>query len=208
MGSICVNSVHVVPASENTKAQLLTEARDLFLEVGIARFSLREVARRAGVSAAAVYRHFDDKEALFGQVCTMGLEVFYSYLVKALAGKTPRARLDLCAQQYLKFGLDNPRDYRLVFMGDRDAYQEFSGPKELTVESRGPTFQFLMDRVRECMEAGIMSSANVEETAATIWAHVHGLVSLRLSGQLGNLSDAKFAKFYSQSTDKLIAGLK
>lgn len=197
----------MVAAVENTKTQLLTEARDLFLEVGISKFSLREVARRAGVSAAAVYRHFDDKEALFGQVCGMGLEIFYGYLVKALAGKTPRARLDICSQQYLRFGLENPRDYRLIFMGDREAYQEFAGAEDFTVEARGPTFQFLMDRVRECMEASIMKSANVEETAATIWAHVHGLVSLRLAGQLGNLSDAKFAKFYAQSTAKLIAGL-
>jgi AcrR family transcriptional regulator len=203
-----VNTVHVSPALENTKAQLLTEARDLFLEVGIARFSLREVARRAGVSAAAVYRHFDDKEALFGDVCTMGLEIFYSYLVKALAGKTPRARLDLCSAQYMKFGLEHPRDYRLIFMGDREQYQEFSVAKELSVQDRGPTFQFLMDRVRECMEAKIVKDADIEETAATIWAHVHGLVSLRLAGQLGNLSDAKFAKFYAASTDKLIAGLK
>lgn len=194
--------------TEHTKTQLLTQARDLFLEVGLAKFSLREVARRAGVSAAAVYRHFDDKEALFGDVCGMGLEIFYAYLVKSLAGKTPRARLDMCSQQYLKFGLENPRDYRLIFMGDREEYQTLKGAKDFNVEDRGPTFQFLMDRVRECMEAKIMKDADVEETAATIWAHVHGLVSLRLAGQLGNLSDTKFAKFYALSIEKLIAGLK
>ena len=203
-----VNSVHMVAVTESTKSQLLTEARDLFLEVGLARFSLREVARRAGVSAAAVYRHFEDKEALFASVCGMGLEIFYAYLVKALAGKTPRARLDICSQQYLRFGIEHPRDYRLIFMGDREEYQKFATKLEQSIEDRGPTFQFLMDRVRECMEAKIMKDADVEETAATIWAHVHGLVSLRLAGQLGNLSDAKFAKFYGQSTDKLIAGLK
>jgi AcrR family transcriptional regulator len=196
----------MVAGTESTKSQLLTAARDLFLEVGLAKFSLREVARRAGVSAPAVYRHFEDKEALFSGVCNMALEIFYGYLVKALAGKTPRARLDICSQQYLRFGIENPRDYRLIFMGDREEYQELV-EKKIVVEDRGPTFQFLMDRVRECMDAKIMKEADVEETAATIWAHVHGLVSLRLAGQLGNLTDAKFAKFYVQSTDKLVAGL-
>jgi AcrR family transcriptional regulator len=197
----------MVAVTESTKSQLLTEARDLFLEVGLAKFSLREVARRAGVSAAAVYRHFEDKEALFASVCGMGLEIFYSYLIKALAGKTPRSRLDICSQQYLRFGLENPRDYRLIFMGDREEYQQLATKLEHGIEDRGPTFQFLMDRVRECMDAKIMKEADVEETAATIWAHVHGLVSLRLAGQLGNLSDTKFARFYQRSTERLIAGL-
>jgi hypothetical protein len=76
-----------------------------------------------------------------------------------------------------------------------------------SAEDRGPTYQFLMDRVRECMEAGIMKPADIDETAATIWAHVHGLVSLRLAGQLSNLSEAKFVKFYERATEKIIAGL-
>ena len=46
------------------------------------------------------------------------------------------------------------------------------------------------------------------ETAATIWAHVHGLVSLRLSGHLANAGDEEeFARFYRRSTEKLVAGL-
>ncbi|HEX7662884.1 MAG TPA: TetR/AcrR family transcriptional regulator [Polyangiaceae bacterium] len=193
----------MVAATEDTKARLLAEARDSFLEVGLAKFSLREVARRAGVSAAAVYRHFADKEALFHQVCGKSLEIFYSYLVKSLAAKTPRGRIDLCAKQYLAFGLENPRDYRLIFMGDREHY----GDHEFKVEDRGPTYQFLMDRVRECMDAGDFRQADVDQTAATIWAHVHGLVSLRLAGQLANLTDAKFAAFYESSTKQLLAGL-
>ena len=196
-----VNTVHMA-SRDGTKADLLREARDLFLEVGLERCSLREVARRAKVSPAAVYRHFEDKEALFQSVCQMGLEIFYGYLVKALAAKTPRSRLDACAQQYMRFGLENPRDYRFIFMNDLSA-----APEKAVPEERGPTFQFLMDRVRECMDGGIMKEANVEETAAMIWANVHGLVSLRLSGQLGGLSEADFASFYARATDKLVLGL-
>lgn len=197
-----VNTVYMTSGGDDTKAQLLTEARDLFLEVGLERCSLREVARRAKVSPAAVYRHFDDKNALFHDVCQMGLEIFYGYLVKALSAKTPRARLDACAHQYMRFGLENPRDYRFIFMNDLSG-----SPAGAVPEDRGPTFQFLKDRVRECMEAKIFQRADIEETAAMIWAHVHGLVSLRLSGQLALLSDAAFASFYERSTQKLIVGL-
>lgn len=193
----------MVALADDTKARLLAAARDAFLEDGLAKFSLREVARRTGVSPAAVYRHFDDKEALFGAVCGQALELFYAYLVKALVAKTPRARLETCAKQYLRFGLENPRDYRLIFMGDREHY----GDTPQKVDDRGPTYQFLMDRVRECMDAGDFRVADIDQTAASIWAHVHGLVSLRLAGQLGNLSDARFASFYESSTKQLLIGL-
>ncbi|MEO8799335.1 MAG: TetR/AcrR family transcriptional regulator [Polyangiaceae bacterium] len=190
-------------AADKTKARLLAAARDSFLEVGPAKFSLRDVARRTGVSAAAVYRHFEDKDALFGAVCGQALELFYAYLVKALAAKTPRARIELCTMQYLRFGLDNRRDYRLIFMGDGSQLRD--GP--YATEDRGPTYQFLMDRVRECMDAGDFRVGDIDQTAATIWAHVHGLVSLRLAGQLGNLSEARFASFYKASTKQLLNGL-
>src|SRR5690242_7163071 len=63
-----VNTVHMSDDAEGTKARLLTEARDLYLEDGFARFSLREVARRVGISAPAVYRHYNSKEALLAEV--------------------------------------------------------------------------------------------------------------------------------------------
>jgi AcrR family transcriptional regulator len=195
---------------DDTKARLLAEARDLYLEEGFARFSLREVARRAGVSAAAVYRHYDGKEALFGQVCAAGLQVFYGYLVRALAEPTPRARLAAAAAQYLRFAMENQRDYRVLFMG---AGQDLAAPPPKpaatpAAKAPEPTFQFLVDRVRECMQAGVLRDGDPEGTAAVIWAFVHGLVSLRLTGQLARAgTDAEFASFYERANEEFVAGL-
>lgn len=192
--------------ADDTKARLLAEARDLYLEEGFARFSLREVARRAGVSAAAVYRHYDGKEALFGQVCAAGLQVFYGYLVRALAEPTPRARLAASARQYLHFALENQRDYRVLFMG---AAQDGAAPRpKPAAKAPEPTFQFLVDRVRECMQEGVLGEGDPVQVAAVIWAFVHGLVSLRLSGHLDPAGDdAEFARFYERATERLVAGL-
>jgi AcrR family transcriptional regulator len=191
---------------EQTKARLLAEARDLYLEQGFAHLSLREVARRAGVSAAAVYRHYDGKEALLREVCAAGLQIFYSYLVRALGAPTPKARMAASAEQYLRFGLENPRDYRVLFM---DAAEGFAKPRSASNPARPePTFQFLVDRVRECMQAGLLREGDAEEVAAVIWAFVHGLVSLRLSGQMARAgSDAQFARFYQRATERFLAGL-
>lgn len=188
---------------DETKARLLAEARDLYLEAGLARFSLREVARRSGVSAAAVYRHFESREALLRAVCETGFEIFYRYLVRSLVGATARDRLLASARQYLRFGLENPRDYRVIFMGGAE---DFGG--DPTERDRSPAFQFLVDRVRDGMQDGVLAKGRAEDVALFVWVHVHGLTSLRLSGQLASLgSDAEFAKFYDHSVTRMLAGL-
>jgi AcrR family transcriptional regulator len=189
---------------EGTKVRLLTEARDLYLEAGFTQFSLREVARRVGVSAPAVYRHYRSKEALLGEVCAAGFRQFGSYLLRSLSEPTPRARLVRSGELYYRFALENPRDYRVIFMGDAES---LTGEK---VARRNPdaTFQFLLDRVRECMKARVLKKGDEAEVAAIIWAHVHGLVSLRLTGHLRQVGDDDaFARFYAHSVERLLAGL-
>jgi AcrR family transcriptional regulator len=198
-----VNSVHVVADAEGTKARLRAEARDLYLEVGFAHFSLREVARRVGVSAPAVYRHYKSKEALLSEVCASGFTQFGSYLLRALSEATPKARLVRSGELYYRFAIENPRDYRVIFMGDAVPFmakEKWSSPDA--------TFQFLIDRVRECMQARVLKKRDETEVATIIWAHVHGLVSLRLSGHLGEVGDDDdFARFYARSVERLLAGL-
>ena len=182
----------------DTRERLLDEARDLYLQGGLAGFSLREVARRVGISAAAVYRHYDGKEALLHEVCGEGFRVFSSYLLKSLAAPTPKARLHAAAEQYLRFALEEPRHYRFIFMGAAADLGQLS--LELPPGQHEPTFQFLIDRVRECIQAKVLARGDAELIATQIWAHVHGLVSLRLAGHLKRLpSDAEFSKLYVKS---------
>ncbi len=191
--------------SADTRARLLRFAREVYLEGGATHFSLREVARRVGISAPAVYRHFDSKEALLGAVCQEGFGTFSSYLLRALAAQTPLQRLRSTGDYYLRFALDNAHDYRVIFMTD---VTSLHGPaKKVNPRETSPTFQFLVDRVRECIVSGDLAPGDAREIAATIWAHVHGLASLRLSGHLGSVGDDKtFAAFFRRSTDHLLAG--
>jgi AcrR family transcriptional regulator len=191
--------------SSETRARLLEHARAVYLEGGVAHFSLREVARRVGVSAAAVYRHFDNKEALLAAVCKEGFRTFSSYLMRALTETTPLARLRASGALYLRFALENQHDYRVIFMSTV-ADLAGDGAKQ-PLQETSPTFQFLVDRVRECVAAGVLAPGDANEMAATIWAHVHGLASLRLSGQLCSVGDDKaFAAFFGRSVDHLLQG--
>ncbi len=202
-------------ASDDTRSRLVAAARDVFLEGGVANFSLREVARRVGVSAAGVYRHFDGKDALVDAACAQGFAVFSSYLVRALGAGTPRERMLTSADQYLRFALENPRDYRFIFMSTAEDIHRSApslparaGRKDLAAMAEDPTFRFLVDRVRECMAAGMLDEGLPEKIAVLIWSHLHGLISLRLSGHLGPVGDeASFAALYRESVERMLQSL-
>ncbi len=201
-----VNTVHVQPEAPDTRTRLLAHAREVYLEGGAAHFSLREVARRVGISAAAVYRHFDSKDALLGAVCEEGFRTFLGYLLRSLAEKTPRARLGASGDLYLRFALENEHDYRFIFMSSVSDVALGTDKADPAVTSS--TFLFLVDRVRECTASGDLREGDPAAIAATIWAHVHGLASLRLAGHLASVGDDEaFAAFFRRSTDDLIAGL-
>jgi AcrR family transcriptional regulator len=197
-------------STPTTKERLIAAARDHFVEVGAGPFSLREVARNTGVSAAAVYRHFEDKEALLEAVYAEGFRVFASYLFAALSEREPLARLRASGRQYLAFGLERQRDYRAIFMRDASPAMQGSrrgaaAPADANDCVPGPTFQFLVDRVRDCVDAGVFAPVDPEAAAVTIWGHVHGLVALRLSGQLAAVGDDDaFRDLFHAGTDRLL----
>ncbi|HEY1956082.1 MAG TPA: TetR/AcrR family transcriptional regulator [Polyangiaceae bacterium] len=187
-----------------TRGLLLELARSMVAAEGTADFSLREVARRAGVSPAAVYRHFASKEALLDEVCAIGFQKLCMYLLKATNERTPRARLEASGDAYLRFALENPEDYRAIFMTP-DARAGRAKKPGAPAEA----FQLLMDRVRECMDARVLARADVRAVSTSIWAHVHGLASLRLSGHLCDVgSDAHFKAFYRESVDRLVSAFE
>lgn len=196
----------------DTRALLVTAARDLFLEAGEPGFSLREVARRVGVSPAAVYRHFDGKEALIFAACTQGFTVFSSYLVRALGAATPLERALASCDQYRVFGLENPLDYRFIFMSPAEQVhpptEAMPARKDDPSLPQNSTFQFLVDRIGECMAAGVIAHGDTRQTAVLVWAHLHGLVSLRLAGLLEAVGDEHaFAEMYRHSVARLFRAL-
>jgi AcrR family transcriptional regulator len=194
--------------AKDTRTRLVEHARDLYLEGGMAAFSMRRVAERAKLTATAIYRHFDTKEALLGAVCEQGFERFAEALWRALREASPRARLEAATVQYRKFALDNPGFYRVMFMASSQDFGFHELP-EANQEKLGPTFQFLVDRVRECCDAKVLRAGDPKAISFTIWSHLHGQVSLYLTGTLGAIvpDDAAFVAVYDASVKRLLTGL-
>ena len=190
------------------REKILVHASDLFVKDGVEGFSMRKLARRVGVTVPALYRHFDSKEALVFAVLGEAYRRMSRHLYAALEGDSPRERLRLAGEGYVTFALEHPRLYDALF-----ASPELVGIAELPpeVEAQGCAVgRFWNDRIRECMDAGILRRADPEAVGLTLWAHAHGLISLHARGLLMPGEDGDMAAFmtiYRASIARLIQGL-
>jgi AcrR family transcriptional regulator len=171
-----------------TRERILAEARELFLARGLEGFSMRALAERVGISAPAIYRHFEDKDALLATLIDSSFSTFSSYLGRALSGSTPLERFRRCGEAYFAFALENPRAYRLMFLTDCRELGLVRISREIDERARG-TFLFLVDRIRECIDAGIFPPGDPTPLALFVWSQVHGLSSLWLLAQLEDKLD-------------------
>jgi AcrR family transcriptional regulator len=149
---------------------------------GATALSLRELAKRTKVSAAAVYRHFADKESLLAAIAAEGFAALNEAFAKAMAELPPGdplPRLRALGQAYIAFALAHPGLYRLMFGANRPASP---GPPPLEQESHR-AYDTLNETVAACCGASADSAAVTAATVAA-WSLVHGFSMLHLEGLL------------------------
>jgi len=145
------------------------------------QFTLREVARRAGVSHAAPYKHFPDKGALLAELTMQGFEQLGAELTAAITPRPPSVHEEFhaAAAAYVQFGLANPALYRLMFSA------EACGAAEVHLSERVMgTLGILLDILERGQQTGVFKSRPVQGQAAACWAQVHGITMLAIEGLL------------------------
>ncbi|MGH6819124.1 MAG: TetR/AcrR family transcriptional regulator [Methylovirgula sp.] len=148
---------------------LVKAARDILEKEGLEALSLRAVARNAGVSQAAPYHHFADKQALLDAVAAEGFQSLRSAMEVRIAKETePLARLYASGLGYIAFATENPALFRLMF-------SELSGDAQLRT-ARDSAYQVFQDAVAAVAPAG----APLAIICLGLWARVHGLAKLIL----------------------------
>ncbi len=171
----------------NLHATLLEAARALVEEVGIDGFSLRELARRAGVSPAAPYHHFKDKAALIQALAGESQARLGMASLEAIEGITdPLQKLSMLGVAYVVYAFEHPSEFRIMFR------HELHSPlgetnQELEVNKPDPAFVLLKQTLIECRDAGcvpIINDQALELATISTWALVHGLATLIVDGPL------------------------
>lgn len=166
------------------RAACLRAARDLLEEDGRAELSLRAVARRAGVSPTAPYRHFVDRETLVSAVAAEGYRELAGCLARAHPAPATPADLAAVAVAYVQFALAHPALFRVMFSEPCDPGNDERAAATAAVSA------YVEALVRRAFP-DVGNDAGALFTA--IWALVHGLAFLHLDGKLDNSTPAAVA---------------
>jgi len=187
----------------NLKQALVDAAIELIRKVGPHEFTLREVARRAGVSHNAPYRHFRCRDDLLAEVAAEGFERLTKSMNEAAArGASPIERFQLSGWGYVHFALRYPEHFAVMF--DRPGILKRSARCK---EAGGKAYAALLGFVRDCQEAALLPPGDAQPIALRAWSVVHGVSKLAISGRLPFSSQAKLLEFTGSLTRMLTWGL-
>lgn len=155
------------------RAALLDSALALLDTEGPGELSLRAVARHAGVSPNAPYRHYRDKETLLAALATRGYTELGERLAEAAPGDDPGAEIVAMACAAVDYALDHPGVYRLMFGQSCSTHPD-------AIAASDAAMAFVADRI-----AAVAAPERREALLTGIWSLVHGLSTLLLDERLG-----------------------
>jgi AcrR family transcriptional regulator len=187
----------------NLRVTLLAAAVELVGDRGPKGFTLREVARRAGVSHNAPYRHFASRDELLQTVAEEGFGRLKETMELALhRGHTAADRLQLSGCGYVEFALRWPHHFAVMFDMPHDAAEQ---------QARGAAglgaFGVLMNCVEDAQAEGAIPAGDSLPLALTAWSLVHGVAKLAVSGTLP-MGPERTLEFTWQASTWLMQGLR
>ncbi len=187
-GVLKVNIVNLMASPlerrERERAELRTKildaARELFVTEGYDAVTMRKVAERIEYSPTAIYMHFADKEALIRDLCIHDFAAFSARFAEAASVVDPVERLRRSGEVYVAFALEHPQQYRLMFM---TPHPPVEATAEQAVDPAQNAYIFLRSTIADAIAQGRLrpEHSDAELVAQTVWAAVHGVVSLEIA---------------------------
>lgn len=159
---------------------ILDNAMKLFFEKGFENITIRHIAEKIEYSPATIYLYFKDKDEIIYTLHREGFEKLYGWQQKILSIKDPLKRLHKHAEMYVSFALENPEYYDLMFI-ERAPFRTIKEMKckdGMNWEIGMRSYDLLRKNIEDCMKAGVFQNTNIDVAAFSMWAYVHGIVSL------------------------------
>jgi AcrR family transcriptional regulator len=167
---------------EEVRGLILDAARELFAAEGIESVSMRKIAERIEYSPTAIYFHFRDKETLLHELCDHDFRAFSHRFAELLAIADPIERLRRAGHTYIRFGLEHPSHYRLMFMTPK-FHDDLSKPHDQKGNPEEDAYAFLRGLVAEAIGAGRLKPehSDIDLVSQLVWSGVHGVISLEIA---------------------------
>ncbi len=171
--------------SENggLRRRILDTARHLLVQEGYQDLSMRKIANAIGYSATSIYLYFDSKDALLHALIHEGMMRLRDQLRGAAARHpdAPARRLRALCQCFVDFGLENPEYYEIMFQLRPERMERY--PPEKYRKAR-ENLDFFARALEEGVEEGIFEVDDIKVSASTVWASLHGTISLLLADRV------------------------
>jgi AcrR family transcriptional regulator len=189
-----LNSVHLFLAIQNNvmgiaerkerekeelRERILSAAKTLFLEKGVEKTSIRNIADLIEYSPGSIYHYFKDKNEIFHALHSEGFQLLMSRMEPLSQVANPMERLKKMGLIYIAFALENPDMYDLMFIKEAPMMHVSNSNEEQWKEGFG-TFNFLRATIKECIDTGYFRGHDEEALAFLIWSTVHGMASLQI----------------------------
>jgi AcrR family transcriptional regulator len=166
------------------KNALIEAGAEILSNEGVSGLSLRKVASRAGVSHAAPYAHFTDKQALIAAISTEGYRRLYETLTEVVQKyrDDPLRRFVEVAWAFVEFARNDPDYFKVIFSSVAEKEKDFPAFVEMTRKN----FQLLVELVETCQAARVLKPGPADEMAVSIWSLVQGFASLLIEGLISH----------------------
>lgn len=184
---------------------ILDASMKLFVEEGFQNVSMRRIAEIIEYSPTTVYLYFKDKNEIFYTLHEIGFQKMAEFNRDLDGIKNPLLRLHKMGENYLRFGMENPEYYELMFI-QKEPMMKLKELGCLDWANGDAALLRLMDTVTECMEKGFIAKGDTHLVSLSVWSTVHGLVSLAICDRLEKFvaEKEKLLPFMMQSLNWLI----
>ena len=160
---------------------IIRSAMDLFVDRGYEKTSIRAIANAIDYSPATLYLYFKDKDEIFFAIQTKAFSQLFATMQPLLQVENPLERLKTLGRVYIKFALDHPKYYDVMFIMESPMNAEKNQDKW---EIGRQAHSFLETTVQQCVDQGLIIPDKAEETAFLMWSTVHGMASLLIKNRL------------------------
>ncbi|MFO1381597.1 MAG: TetR/AcrR family transcriptional regulator [Chitinivorax sp.] len=170
---------------EALSRKIMDAAREIFVEEGYESVTMRRIADKIEYSATAIYSHFKDKDALIRAITYADFKALTDKLHEVGDELNPVSRMRRIAHLYVDFGVNNPNQYRQIFMSS-------SGPlydEEFREDVRGnpdkDAYAWIIKVMSDALRRGSIAipEGKLELYAQTLWSAFHGIVALHIGLQ-------------------------
>jgi AcrR family transcriptional regulator len=164
---------------EALRSLILKGAKKLFIENGIEKTTIRNIADEIDYSVGTVYVYFKDKNAILHDLHSIGFQELGGYFKELFAISDPMQRLKEMGRVYIKFALENQEMYDLMF--NLKAPMEYLESTEEGGWNEGTaTFGLVKKTVEQCINKGHFKGHSLEPLSFMVWSLVHGMCSLEI----------------------------